>query len=241
MGSIIVNQVEFNYHRILERITEAATDAGRNPDEIRLVVVTKGQQFEKIRAVLEAGAFELGENYLEEAVGKIEQFKSYGNLIWHMIGHIQSRKAEGVSQHFGYIQSLDSLKLAQRMSRYIIDLKSDLPVLLEFNVSGEETKFGFPAWQEERWEDLLPELRAIVTQPGLAVHGLMGMAPYSQNPESARPYFQRLNNLRKYLNETISEGDWSELSMGMSTDFEIAIQEGATIVRIGEAIMGKRT
>jgi uncharacterized pyridoxal phosphate-containing UPF0001 family protein len=126
------------------------------------------------------------------------------------------------------------------MSHSLDDLNSQMPLLIEFNVSGEETKFGLPAWQEDRWSELLPEVNEMINQPNLAVHGLMGMAPYGDNPESARPYFQRLSRLRDYLISHLPEGDWSELSMGMSADFEIAIQEGATIIRLGEAIMGKR-
>jgi PLP dependent protein len=240
MESRNVDEVQQNYRRISERILRIATLAGRDGGRIRLVVVTKGQPVDKIQAVLHAGATELGENYLEEAIPKIELFKPNQDLTWHMIGHVQSRKAAGVCQNFGTVQSLDSLKLAQRMSRVLSDIGLQMPVLLEFNVSGEETKFGFPAWQEECWDQLLPEVNEIANQPNLAVHGLMGMAPYSQNPENARPYFQRLYRLREYLSLHIPEADWSELSMGMSLDFEIAIQEGATIVRIGEAIMGKR-
>ena len=240
LDSMIIREVQNNYSRILEHISIVASTAGRDPGEIRLVVVTKGQPVEKIQSVLEAGAVELGENYLEEAIPKIDLFRPSQGLIWHMIGHVQSRKAQGACQTFDYVQSLDSLKLARRMSRSLDDLNSDMPCLIEFNVSGEETKFGFPAWQDDRWSELLPELREIVNQPNLAIRGLMGMAPYTQNPESARPYFQRLYRLREYLKSHVPEGDWSELSMGMSADFEIAIQEGATIIRLGEAIMGKR-
>jgi pyridoxal phosphate enzyme (YggS family) len=235
-----VNEVQSNYRRILERISAVALNTGRDPGDIRLVVVTKGQPVEKIRAVIEAGARDLGENYLEEAIPKIELFSENEGLIWHMIGHVQSRKASGVSQYFGYIQSLDSLKLARRMSQALESGKAGKPVLLEFNASGEEAKYGLPAWQEERWSELIPELREIVMKPNLAIRGLMGMAPYARDPESARPYFQRLFKLREYLKYHIPERDWNELSMGMSTDFEIAIQEGATILRLGEAIMGKR-
>lgn len=235
-----MNLVQHNYHRILERISAVAQRAGRYPGEIRLVVVTKGQSVEKIRSVLEAGATELAENYLEEGISKMESIKPDWDLTWHMIGHVQSRKAPAICQHFNYVQSLDSLKLAQRMNRALDDLHSEIHVLLEFNVSGEETKFGFPAWQEDRWSQLLPELREIVSHPNLASQGLMTMAPYSLTPETARPYFQRLYRLREYLNEQIPEGNWRELSMGMSADFEIAIEEGATIVRVGEAIMGAR-
>jgi PLP dependent protein len=240
MDSRNVDEVQQNYHRVSEQVLRIASLAGQDVGRIRLVVVTKGQPVDKIQAVLQAGATELGENYLEEAISKIELFKPNQDLTWHMIGHVQSRKAAGVCQQFGYVQSLDSLKLAQRMSRALSDIGMQMPVLLEFNVSGEETKFGFPAWREEGWDQLLSELSEIINQPNLAIHGLMGMAPYSQDPETARPYFQRLYRLREYLSHNIPEGDWSELSMGMSADFEIAIQEGATIVRIGEAIMGKR-
>jgi hypothetical protein len=240
MDNHTTDEIHQNYRRILERISRTATLVGRDIRGIRLVVVTKGQLVEKIEAVLQAGATELGENYLEEAIPKIELFKSRQPLTWHMIGHIQSRKAAGVCQHFGTVQALDSLKLAQRMSRTLSELGLWMPVLLEFNVSGEESKFGYPAWQEGRWDELLPELGEIVKLPNLAVQGLMGMAPYSQNPESARPYFQRLFRLREYLGKNIPEVNWSELSMGMSADFEIAIQEGSTMVRVGEAIMGRR-
>lgn len=235
-----MNEVQLNYHRIQERISAVAMQAGKDPDGMRLVVVTKGQSVEKIQAVIEAGAIELGENYLEECIQKIELFKPIRELTWHMIGHIQSRKASGVCQYFNFVQSVDSLKLARRMSRALDDLNSEMPVLLEFNVSGEETKSGFPAWLEDHWGQLLPELREIVSQPRLCIKGLMTMAPYAQNAEAARPYFQRLSRLRDYLKTQIPEADWDELSMGMSADFEVAIQEGATIIRLGEAIMGKR-
>lgn len=237
---MIGSTVRDNYLRVLERISAAASTAGREPEEIRLVVVLKGQPDEKIRAIIDAGAKELGENYLEEAIPKIALFKQRPDLSWHMIGHVQSRKALGVCQHFDYVQSLDSLKLARRMSRLSGDMGSNLSFLIEFNVSGEETKFGFPAWEDARWEQLLPELTEIVSLPALPIRGLMGIAPYSPEPESARPYFKRLHRLREYLRSQIPEGDWGELSMGMSGDFEIAIQEGATIVRLGEAILGKR-
>ncbi len=237
---MIGSTVRDNYLRVSERISAAASRAGREPEEIRLVVVSKGQPDEKIRAVINAGAKELGENYLEEAIPKIAMFNQSPDLIWHMIGHVQSRKALGVCQNFAYVQSLDSLKLARRLSRFSGDMGSNLSFLIEFNVSGEETKFGFPAWEDARWEQLLPELTEIVSLPALPIRGLMGIAPYAPEPESARPYFKRLHRLREYLRSQIPTGDWSEISMGMSGDFEIAIQEGATIVRVGEAILGKR-
>lgn len=240
MMTMLTATIRENYLHSLERMSIAASSAGREPEETRLVVVTKGQPVEKIHAVIVAGARELGENYLEEAISKIAMFEQAYRLTWHMIGHVQSRKALGVCQHFDWIHSLDSLKLASRMSRVAGDNCSSRSFLVEFNVSGEETKFGFPAWDEDLWERMLPELSEMIRQPHLTIHGLMGMAPYSPEPEHARPYFQKLYRLREYLRIQIPEGDWTELSMGMSGDFEVAIQEGATIVRLGEAILGKR-
>jgi PLP dependent protein len=234
------SNIRHNYLRVLERVSFAASTAGRKPDEIRLVVVSKGQPIQKIQAVIDAGAKELGENYLEEAIPKLAMFEDHPALIWHMIGHVQSRKALGVCQHFDYVHSLDSLKLARRMSQLSGEISSKLSYLIELNVSGEDTKFGFPAWEDDQWAQLLPELTEIVSQLHLPIRGVMGIAPYAPEPESARPYFKRLYRLREYLESQIPEGNWSELSMGMSGDFEIAIQEGATIVRLGEAILGKR-
>ncbi len=157
-----------------------------------------------------------------------------------MIGHVQSRKARPVAELFDYLHSLDSLKLARRLDASCGEFGRRLPVLLECNVSGEETKFGYPAWQEDRWDALLPEINEIASLPNLELRGLMTMAPYLDNPEQARPYFSRLRRLRDFLQSRVAGASLSELSMGMSADYQVAIEEGATWVRIGTAIFGPR-
>jgi hypothetical protein len=191
--------------------------------------------------VINAGARYLGENYLEEAQEKISQFTDIPDLEWHMIGHVQSRKAAGVGRWFDWVEAVDNIKLATRLSRFLTDQNKVMPVLLECNVSGETTKYGYPAWDESQWGDLLPELKVMIQLPGIQVKGLMTIAPYSADPESARPYFARLSRLRAFLRQALPECSWTELSMGMSSDYGVAIQEGATIVRIGTAIMGSRS
>ncbi len=238
--SALETQIGDNYRNVLDRIAAAALSSGRDPSSIRLVVVSKGQPLERVRAVIRAGARDLGENYVEDAEERIRALQSEAGITWHMIGHVQSRKSRQVCTYFDWVHSVDSQKLAVRLDRFAGELQKPLPVLLEFNVSGEETKFGFPAWQEDRWAELLSDVAGILQLPNLRVRGLMTMAPYSPDGAAARPYFQRLRRLQGYLNSQLPQADLRELSMGMSSDFEPAVQEGATIVRIGEAILGKR-
>jgi pyridoxal phosphate enzyme (YggS family) len=157
-----------------------------------------------------------------------------------MIGHVQSRKARGVAINFDWVHSLDSVKLAQRFERFLDEAGRRIPVLLECNVSAEESKSGFQAWREEDWPKLLPDLEVVAACEHLEMRGLMTMAPYLEDPEKTRPYFKRLKRLQGFFAAQLPQTNWSELSMGMSDDFEIAIQEGATIVRIGTAILGPR-
>lgn len=229
-----------NYRRVVDDIEQTALQAGRQPAAIRLVTVTKGHPVEAIREALQAGACWLGENYVEEALPKIAGLAGMTGVEWHMIGHVQSRKAQLVSQSFGMLHSLDSLKLAKRLDRFSAEQGRVLPALLECNVSGEETKHGWSAWDEAAWDTLLPDIHEISALPNLRVTGLMTMAPYSDDPEHSRPYFQRLRRLADYLQAQLPEIAFSELSMGMSGDYRVAIQEGATILRIGTAIMGVR-
>ncbi len=232
------------YQKVLEKIASTATRVGRSADEVKLVVVTKGHSIERIHQVIEAGALRLGENYAEEAVEKINQLQASLNVKkveWHMIGHVQSRKAETVVRYFDFVHSLDSVKLAERYERYANQLNKNLPVLLEINVSGEESKFGFSAWEKTNWDPLQTDIEAILSKPHLRVCGLMTMAPYFDDAEKARPIFRRLVEFQIYLKRKFPEVDWKELSMGMSSDYEVAIEEGATIVRIGQAILGPRT
>lgn len=235
----LAEQIAGRYTQVLERIHQAALRAGRDPQEVRLVVVTKGQPLERIQAVVAQGATDLGENYPEEAVAKMDALQRY-DLRWHMIGHLQRRKARLVVERFDWLHSLDRVKLAHRLERLCAQAGRALPVLLEFNVSGEATKSGWPAWDEARWGDLIPEIEAVLACGHLQIRGVMTIPPITPDPEGARPYFRRLRRLRDFLARRFPQAFWDELSMGMSADFEVAIEEGATFVRIGTAILGPR-
>jgi pyridoxal phosphate enzyme (YggS family) len=204
-----------------------------------VVVVSKSQSLEVVRAAFAAGISRFGENYAEEAAKKITALGESA-VEWHMIGHVQSRKADTVAANFSILHSLDSLKLSERLERFCSDLNRRFPVLLEFNVSGETSKFGFPAWDELRWPDLEPDIEKILSFPHLNVSGLMTMPPFLEDPEYSRPYFRRLRQLQEFLAKRFPQAQWKELSMGTSVDFIPAIQEGATFVRIGQAILGPR-
>lgn len=240
MDQALVTAIGERYQRVLARVEAAAREAGRDPTSVRLVVVTKAQPLEVVRAALAAGVRILGENYAEEAVEKINSLKEEFVVEWHMIGHVQSRKAELVARHFDCVHSLDSLKLARRLDAFCAQAGRRLPVMLEFNVGGEESKFGFPAWDEADWPNRLAEVEAILQLPHLRVCGLMTMPPLFDQPEQSRPYFRRLRRLQEFLAGRFPAADWSELSMGTSLDYEAAIQEGATFVRVGTAIVGPR-
>ncbi|MEW6718045.1 MAG: YggS family pyridoxal phosphate-dependent enzyme [Chloroflexota bacterium] len=227
-----------NYARVLDKIAYAARAAGREPDSVCLVVVTKGQPLAVAQAAVRIGVRVLGENYPEEALTKIHAIRE--EVEWHMIGHVQSRKARLVCDYFAFLHSLDSVKLANRLERMAVERKRCLPVLLEFNVSGEATKWGWPAWEEGRWPDLLPEVEQVLGCEHLEVRGLMTVPPFYADPEQARPFFRKLRCLRDFLAGHYPQANWRELSMGMSADFEVAIQEGATFVRVGQAILGSR-
>jgi pyridoxal phosphate enzyme (YggS family) len=235
-----LSEIKKNMAVVQERIGRAAYSVGRDPDGILLVVVTKGHSVEVVSHAIEAGVRCFGENYVEEAAQKIQAVNDQRNYEWHMIGHIQSRKARQVCELFHFVHSIDSIKLAERLNRFMEEYEWKLPILLECNVSGEQSKFGWPAWEEDRWEDLLPEFSQIASLQNILIQGLMTMAPITVEVEYTRPYFQRLRYLQEYLGVQLPGSDWGKLSMGMSADYEIAIQEGANIVRIGTAILGKR-
>ena len=239
MNETLSSSIRARYQDTLDRITEAAARSGRRPEAVHLVVVSKSQPLEVIRAAIAAGITIFGENYAEEALGKIAALKET-EVEWHMIGHVQSRKAELIAANFTMLHSLDSTKLAGRLDRNCGELNRTLPVLVEFNVSGEESKFGFPAWEEKRWSDLNPDIEKILALSHLRVTGLMTMPPFFKDPEQTRPYFQRLRRLQNYLANQYSQAQWHDLSMGTSLDYIAAVQEGATFVRVGQAILGPR-
>lgn len=230
-----------NYLRVVERISNAACSAGRNPGEIKLVVVSKGHPIEVVQEAVKAGVRVLGENYVQEGIEKIEACSFQPDIEWHMIGHIQSRKARMVSEKFSWIESVDSLKIANRLNNFAHLTDRILPVLLECNVSGETSKYGFPCWNQEQRQEVSDVAGQIIQFKHLKVNGLMTMPPLTINPEQARPFFRRLVELRDYFRARFPATNWTELSMGMSADFEIAIQEGATIIRVGTAILGPRS
>ncbi|MFZ5818631.1 MAG: YggS family pyridoxal phosphate-dependent enzyme [Chloroflexota bacterium] len=236
----LVSHIRDRYQKTLERIAAAARAAGRDPDAARLVVVTKAQPLEIVQAAVEAGARALGENYPEESVSKISYFGPQSGVEWHMIGHLQSRKARLVIEHFDVLQSLDSLKLAERLERMAAEAGRSLPALLECNVGGEESKYGWPAARPQDWPALYPQIEAVLRLPHLQVCGLMTMPPLETDPAEARVHFRSLRLLRDQLASRYPQADWRHLSMGTSADFEAAVAEGATLVRVGAAILGSR-
>jgi pyridoxal phosphate enzyme (YggS family) len=198
------------------------------------------QPTQNIQAALEAGIRELGENYAEEAVEKIQKIGYVDGITWHMIGHIQSRKADLVAKNFNFVHSVDSIKLANRLSNFAAQAGRILPILLECNVGGEETKFGYSAFESTNWVQLAREAEQISMLPNLEIRGLMTMPPFNLEADRTRPYFIKLRELSEYLAKKVPQGQWEELSMGTSTDYLVAIEEGATFVRVGTAIMGER-
>jgi len=230
--------LEVSLRSVQERIGAAARRVGRDPADITLVAVTKTQSPAVIRAAYELGLRHFGENRVEEAETKVGVLPD--DATWHMIGHIQSRKAGRVRSVFHTVHSVDSVKLARRLDRLAEDGEPPLPVFLECNVSGEDSKYGFEAsrWQEDPTQRnaLWAAVDEIITLPHLAVQGLMSMAPIVADPEQARPVFVALRRLRDALASAYDQCSWSFLSMGMTDDFEVAIEEGATHVRVGRAI-----
>lgn len=238
--SDLVASIRENYHHALDQIATAARKSGRDPDDVKLVVVTKSQPLEVVQSAIEAGVRVLGENYPEEGVTKIQSLPPQTGVEWHMIGHVQSRKARLVAEHFELLHSLDSLKLAQRLNRFAAECGRVLPVLLEFNLGGEESKSGWDASDGSLWNALHPDIRSILDLPNLHIQGLMTMPPLGDDAEDSRRFFLRLRLLRDHLALAFPQADWRELSMGTSADYTVAVEEGATLVRVGTAIVGER-
>jgi pyridoxal phosphate enzyme (YggS family) len=233
--------VKANLARVRERIAAAARRAGRDPDAVTLVAVTKTHPPPVIQAAYQAGLRDFGENRVEEASAKVpacqELFSPAERPRWHMIGHLQRRKAQLAVALFDIIHSVDSLRLAQRINRFAEESGKVMPVLLEVNVSGEASKYG---WQIADKAALFDDVEQIMTLSHLRPCGLMTMAPIVADPEQARPVFVALRALRDELSGRFGPADWRELSMGMTDDLEPAVEEGATMVRVGRAIFGSR-
>jgi hypothetical protein len=239
VGNPGLTEIERNLSQLRERIRRAAERAGRDPSEVQLVAVTKGFPPETIRLAAQAGLTEVGENRVEEALPKREALGDLPGLAWHMIGHLQSRKAALVPGAFRMVHSVDRPKIARLLDRQAGSAGLRLPVLLQCNVSGEASKSGWPLADRSTWETVLPEFDQIARLPHLQLMGLMTMAPLTPDPEAARPAFRTLRRLAEFLREGTPWG-WEVLSMGMSDDFEIAVEEGATLLRIGRELFGPR-
>lgn len=228
-----MSEISENLARVRERIEAAARRSGRDPEEVHLVAVSKSVEPERVRQAIEAGVKILGENYVQEAQKKIEVLGH--DVAWHFIGHLQTNKAKVAAGLFDFIHSVDSQNLAQELGRRAKLRGKVLPILLEMNLAGEVTKFG----AQEKEILLLAE--KLSEMEGIEVKGLMTMPPFFEDPEASRPYFVQLRKLGERLaKEKIPGISMEELSMGMSNDFEVAVEEGATLVRVGTAIFGPR-
>ena len=234
-----------NIAHVRETIAAACKRADRSPDEVTLLAISKTQSPEAILAAVAAGAQQFGENRVEESRTKIPAVneKSPVPLTWHMVGHIQSRKASEVPPLFQVVHSVDSVKLAAKLSRLVSEAGGGLDVFLEVNISGEASKQGFAAhrWQQNRQvrEQFWTAFGEILSLPGLNVRGLMTMAPIVDDMEEVRPVFRDLSALRAALAADLGVS-LPDLSMGMTDDYPVAVEEGATIVRVGRAIFGPR-
>ncbi len=231
-------ELEQNLSSVRQRIQRAVERTKRDPAGITLLAVTKGRSLDDIRRVFDCGLRLYGENRVQEGSEKIQNLRDLRGVQWHMIGHIQSRKAARAVAVFDLIHSVDGLALSVKLDGAAGTTGRKIPVLLECNVSGEPAKSGWLMEGQRSWEARLDEIRQAAELPHLAVHGLMTMAPLGADEQTALGVFGRLRSLQTFLRERIPGGDWGELSMGMSDDFEAAIMAGATILRLGRAIFG---
>src|SRR5271155_2138997 len=226
-----------NLARVRQRIDAAARRAGRRPEDIRLMAVSKTFPAERIQEAYEAGLRLFGENRVQEFAGKSDSLRDLHDAEWHLIGHLQTNKGAKAVELFSAVDSVDSLRLAQKLNAAALQLEKKLQVLIEINVGGEAAKSGV-APDSRELEDILlaaPELE------NLEFRGLMTVPPFTDDPQQARPYFRKLRELRdQIVARRLPAVDLSELSMGMSHDFEVAIEEGSTCVRVGTAIFGER-
>ena len=229
-----------NLEKVQQRIAKAAERSGRHSGSVKLIAVTKLVSLDVIQAGIQNGITCFGENYADQAAEKIQALEGHTGVEWHMIGHIQSRKAQTVCEYFDLVHSVDRMKIARYLDRYSGEMNRVLPVLMEVNVSGEDSKFGWPAYDEEGWENLLTPFRQIAELPNLEIRGLMSMPPLFEDPEKTRPLYKKLVRFRQYLQQEIPDVCWDELSIGTSFDYEVAIEEGATMVRVGTDIFGSR-
>ena len=220
-----------NLNKIRARIAQACERSGRAPASVELMAVSKNHPPSTIAAAADLGLHLFGENRVQEARIKIPQLPS--RLRWHLIGHLQSNKCRDAVGLFSMVQGVDSMSLAEELSKWAVKAAKTLPILLEVNIAGEASKFGWKPGQ------VLESLLRINALPKLEIHGLMTIAPYSTDPERARPVFRGLRELKSQCEQLLG-APLPVLSMGMSADLEVAIEEGATLVRVGTALFGER-
>ena len=221
-----------NLERVREQIAQAAAKVGRAPGEVELVAITKTHAAEKVREAIQAGQSLFGESRVQEGRAKIPELPSA--IRWHFVGHLQKNKIRHALPLFEMIHSIDSLALAQEVNRIAEEEGMHPRVLLEINVAGEGSKFGFAP------DKLREQMEALLALPRLSVLGLMTIPPLSEEPEASRKYFIQLRELRDRL-QTEFRVDFAQLSMGMTQDYAVAVEEGATLVRVGTAIFGERS
>ncbi|NLV74716.1 MAG: YggS family pyridoxal phosphate-dependent enzyme [Chloroflexi bacterium] len=232
-------RIRANLQDIQQTIADACARTGRQQGSVQLVAVTKQRSIAETLAVCQCGVRYLGENRVEELSRKVPLMHELWRgpeITWHMIGHLQSRKADDALSYSHICHSVDSFKLAARLERLAQARGCVYPVLLECNVSGEASKDGFVLAERDSWAEFVANAAHLVQYRHTQVRGLMTMAPVTQDPEDARGTFSKLRELQMYLAQALPELDWRELSMGMSGDYRVAIEEGATLVRIGSAI-----
>jgi PLP dependent protein len=230
--SIMVD-VAANYRKIMERIQAAAGKVGREPGDVKLLAAAKSQGAELVQAAIAAGVKLVGENYVQDAQQRKNDISA--PIEWHMIGHLQRNKAKMAVELFDIIETLDSLALARELDKEGRKRQKTVRTFVEVNLAGEETKSGLAKGEVEKL------LQAVSEFSNLRIEGLMAVPPFRENPEDIRPYFRELRELRaNWVHQRLANVDLKELSMGMSHDYMTAIEEGATIVRIGTALFGPR-
>jgi pyridoxal phosphate enzyme (YggS family) len=230
----VVTGIGENIMRVRERIAAACGRSGRRPEDVRLIAISKTVPPERIREAYEAGLRDFGENRVQEAKAKRPALSDL-TVTWHLVGHLQTNKARPARELFHWFHALDSFRLAERLDGSVVCSGDRLPVLLEVNLGEEETKAGV---QEEEVCALAEQVSRLNT---LILRGLMVLPPFFDDPEQVRPFFRRLRELAAKIDSArLPNVSMQELSMGMSHDFEVAIEEGATIVRVGTAIFGPR-
>jgi len=237
-----LSAISQNIDAVQEKIEKAASVSGRKAEDITLVAISKRHPVEAMQAAYASGLRHFGENRVWEAKEKYDDMPS--DVVWHMVGSIQSRKSEDVVQLFDFVHSVDRPKLVRTLSEAAVAHGKVLDVLIQVNVTGEETKNGYDLseWpgDQVQYEAFLEEMRITADHSGLHIRGLMTMAPFVEDPEEVRPVFITMRKLRERLQQDLPDVDWEHLSMGMTADYEVAVEEGATMVRIGTALFGAR-